>query len=87
MGDLKPLLVPETLRDALAAEAAREGVSLEVLAARAVERHHEAAEARAFFAERASRSDPEWLLRFLDRDDGEAPGPGDELPEGYRGTK
>lgn len=87
MSDLKPLLIPEELREALAAEAASEGVSVEAVGARAVEEHLEALKTRKFFEERAGRADPEWLMRFLDREDGEPPQPGDELPEGYKTTR
>ena len=83
MGELKPLLIPEELREALAAEAASEGLTLEAIAARAVEAHLQAIKARKFFEARAA-ADPEWLLRFLDRKGGEPPRPGDELPEGYK---
>ena len=84
MGELKPLLIPEDLREALAAEAALEGLTLEQIAARAVEAHLRAAKARRFFEERAGRGDPKWLLEFLDRDPGEPPRAGDETPLGYR---
>ena len=86
MGELKPLLIPEELREALAAEAVSEGVSLEAIAAQAVEAHLEAIRARKFFEARAGQSVPEWLLRFLDRGGGEAPRPDDELPEDYKRT-
>jgi hypothetical protein len=83
MAELKPLLVPEELREALAAEAANEGISLEAITVKAVEAHLEAIKTRKFFDERARRADPEWLMKFLDRPGGEPPQPGDELPEGY----
>lgn len=83
MAELKPLLVPEELREALAAEAANEGISLEAITMKAVEAHLEAIKTRKFFDERARRADPEWLMKFLDRPGGELPQPGDELPEGY----
>lgn len=83
MGELK-LSIPDELRDALAAEAASEGVSLDSLTVQAIEAYLESLKARRFFAERAARADPEWLKRFLDREGGEPPRPGDEIPEGYR---
>jgi len=83
MAELKPLLVPEELLEALAAEAANEGISLEAITVKAVEAHLEAIKTRKFFDERARRADPEWLMKFLDRAGGEPPQPGDELPEGY----
>lgn len=83
MGELKPLLIPEDLREALAAEAAIEGLSLEEIAARAVEAHLRAAKARRFVDERAGRADPKWLLQFLDRTSTRVPEPADDLPEGY----
>lgn len=87
MGELKPLMVPEELREALAAEAASEGVSLETIAVQAVEAHLEALKTRKFFEDKTRRADPEWLMKFLDREGGEAPRPGDELPEGYVRTR
>ncbi|MFM9863306.1 MAG: toxin-antitoxin system HicB family antitoxin [Micropepsaceae bacterium] len=83
MGELK-LNIPEDLREALAAEAASEGVSLDTLTTQAIEAYLEVLKTRRFFAERAANADPEWLKRFLDREGGEPPRPGDELPEGYR---
>lgn len=87
MGDLKPLMVPEELREALAAEAASEGVSLETITAQALEGHLQALKTRKFFEDKARRADPEWLMNFLDREGGEPPRPGDELPEGYIRTR
>lgn len=40
-----------------------------------------------FFEDKASRADPEWLMEFLDREGGEPPRTGDELPEGYVRTR
>lgn len=87
MGELKPLLIPEDLREALAAEAAIEGLTLDEIAARAVEAHLRAVKTRRFFEERAGRADPKWLLEFLDRVPARPPEPGDELPEGYQRTR
>lgn len=87
MSDLKPLMVPEELREALAAEAANEGISLEAIAVQAVEGHLEAIRTRKFFEDGARNAAPEWLMKFLDREGGEPPQPGDELPEGYVRTR
>ncbi len=84
MGELRPLLIPEELCEALAAEAANTGLSLEAVAAQAVEAHLEAIKTRRFFETRVAGSNPEWLLHFLNRSGGEPPRVGDELPEGYR---
>ena len=83
MGELRPLLLPEELCDALAAEAASDGLSLEALAAQAVEAHLEAIKTRKFFEARAAAADPGWLINFLNRSGGNPPRAGDELPEGY----
>jgi hypothetical protein len=80
-------MVPAELREALAAEADREGVSLEEIAAAAVAAHLEAARARKHFEDLAGRADPEWLMRFLERDGGLPPQEGDELPDGYQRTR
>jgi hypothetical protein len=82
MVDPKPLMIPDALREALAAEAANEGVSLEDITVQAVEAHLEAIKTRKFFEERRRRADPAWLLRFLDREGGLPPEPNDELPGG-----
>lgn len=86
MGELKPLHIPEELREALAVEAASKGVSVDAIAAQAVEAYLSAIRTRKFFEARAGSSDPEWLMRFLDRKDGEVPRLGDELPSGYKRT-
>lgn len=83
MGDMHPILVPDELREAFAAEAASEGLSVEAMVARAMQLHLEAIKTRKFFEERARKADPEWLMQFLSRDGGEPPQPGDELPDGY----
>jgi hypothetical protein len=87
MGELKPLMIPDELREKLAAEAAGEGISLEAMAVQAVERHLEAIKTRKFFDERKRNADPEWLMQFLNREGGEPPGAGDELPVGYARTR
>jgi Ni/Co efflux regulator RcnB len=84
MGELKPILIPEELRAALAAEAASEGLSLEEMSARAVQAHLDAIKSRKFFEERAGRRDGSRLLEILDRGGDEPPRPGDEIPESYR---
>jgi len=87
MGELKSLMIPEELREALVAEAASEGISLETITVQAVEAHLEALKTRKFFEDKARRADPEWLMQFLDREGGDPPRPGDELPEGYVRTR
>lgn len=87
MSELKSFMIPKELEDALAAEAASEGVSVETIVSQAIEAYLEAIKTRKFFAERARNADPEWLMTFLDREDGEPPQPGDELPEGYVRTR
>lgn len=87
MGELKPLMIPDELREALAAEAAGAGISLETIAVQAVEAHLEAIKTRKFFEDRKRRADPEWVMQFLNREGGEPPQPGDELPDGYVRTR
>jgi hypothetical protein len=87
MGELKPLMVPKELQEALAAEAASEGISLEAITVEALEAHLDALKTRKFFEDKTRRADPEWLMKFLEREGGEPPRPGDELPEGYVRTR
>ena len=84
MGELKPLLIPGDLREALADEAASEGVSLEQIAARAVEAYLEAIKTRKFFEDRAGRGNGQRLLDILNRVPERPPEPDDEIPEGYK---
>jgi antitoxin component HigA of HigAB toxin-antitoxin module len=64
-----------------AKEGSPEGDRLDVLATLV-----EAYEA-SYFEERARRADYEWFDRFMNREGGEPPRAGDELPPGYKRRK
>ncbi len=77
-----PLRMPEDLKAAVAAQAARAGVSLNQYLLSIVAAHAGSqAETERYFAARAARSSPEGALEVLDRAGrGNAPEPGDALP-------
>lgn len=79
-------LPPELAAEA--SEAARAaGESLAAFVARAVAYEVERERTDKFFAERRARADVAKALEILNRDGGEPPEPGDELPPGYRRTR
>jgi len=76
--DLPPELAAE------AAEAARAaGESLSAFVARAVAYEIEREKTEAFFAERRARANIARAQEILNRNGGQPPEPGDELPPGY----
>lgn len=71
-----------------AAEAARAaGESLSTFVARAVAFEIERERTDKFFAERRQRADIAKALELLNRNGGQPPEPGDELPPGYKRTR
>jgi uncharacterized protein (DUF1778 family) len=85
MSEAITIEAPEaTLREI--AEAARaEGLSVaEFMIKAASLRARDLADAQTFFGERAKGADFEAFDRILNREGGEPPRPGDELPEGYK---
>jgi hypothetical protein len=85
----KPLTID--LPDAVAQgaeEAARAaGESLETFVARAVAFEVERERTENFFAARRARADIARALQILNREGGERPQPGDELPAGYPSSR
>lgn len=77
-----PFRMPEDLKAAVAAQAARAGVSLNQYLLSIVAAHAGSqAEAERYFAARAARSSPARALEVLARAGrGQPPEPGDELP-------
>jgi hypothetical protein len=78
MADGVSIHLPKDLADELNAQAAREGASVDDLAARAVEAHLNALKTFAFFDRLKAEADFEALDRVLNRVGGEPPRPGDE---------
>ncbi len=74
--------LPDDLYDAVADMAAAVGESVEMFMVRAAEARVDKLKFCRLLEERACRADPQWLTKFLDREGGEPPQPGDELPEG-----
>lgn len=80
MADGSAIHVPKDLSDALAAEAARAGVSVDALAQEAIARHLEARKTLAHFASLKANADLDLLDRVLSREGGEAPAEDDRAP-------
>ncbi len=75
-----PLRLPLSLKAAIAALAARDGISMdEFIVMAAAEKLSAMHTAERFVAERRGRGDPDAAIRFLTREGGEPP-QGDELP-------
>ena len=75
------LRLPLSLKAAIAELAARDGTSMnQFIVMAAAEKLSAMHTAERFFAERRGNDNPEAAIRFLQRDGGEPPRPGDELP-------
>jgi hypothetical protein len=81
------LRLPRSTKANVERAAKRDGTSMNQLIATAVAEKLERLEAQAFFEERAKRADMEAFRNFMNREGGEPPREGDELPEGYVRTK
>jgi hypothetical protein len=75
--------LPEKLAHEAESAAAAAGESVEAFVARAVAFEIERERTDKFFAERRARANVARALDILNREGGEPPQPGDELPEGY----
>lgn len=76
-----PLRLPLSLKAAIAELAARDGTSMnQFIVMAAAEKLSAMHTAERFFSERRGQGNPEETIRFLQRDGGEPPRPGDELP-------
>lgn len=80
MADDAGIHLPKEVRSALAAEAARAGVSVDALAEEAVVRHLEARKTIAHFAALRANADWDLLDRVLSRQGGDAPADDDRAP-------
>lgn len=75
-----PLRLPKSLKDAVSRVAKRDGTSINQFIAIAVAEKLSALETAAFFEERKERADKEAFLKILNREGGEKPRSGDEMP-------
>lgn len=75
-----PLRLPQSLKEAVAKAAARDGVSINQFITLAVAEKLSAMDTARFFEERTGRADRERFRQLLNREGGETPQPGDELP-------
>ena len=77
------LRLPHSIKAAVVRLAKQDGVSMNQMIATAVAEKVAVLEAATFFEERAKRADFAAFDRIMNREGGEPPRPGDELPEGY----
>ena len=75
------LRLPISVKEAVADEAKRDGISMNQFIMLAVAEKLAALETARFFVERSERADMEQFRRTLHREGGEPPREGDELPE------
>ncbi len=75
------LRLPVSLKENLAQVAEKEGISINQFITLAVAEKLAVIETARFFNERADRADMDAFRRLLDRQGGEPPRAGDELPE------
>ncbi|RME59947.1 MAG: toxin-antitoxin system HicB family antitoxin [Caldilineae bacterium] len=73
------LRLPQSLKEAVAEAAARDGISMNQFIVLAVAEKLAAMDTLRFFQERAERADMERFRQILNREGGEPPRPGDEL--------
>lgn len=78
-----PLRLPDGLRKAVAELAKENGTSMNQFISMAVAEKVSAMKTTSYFKKRAKRADMEAFWALLNREGGEPPRVGDELPEGY----
>lgn len=81
-----PLRLPKSLKDEIERVAREDGVSINQFIVTAAAQKLSAMEAGRFFAERAERADMDVFWRVLNRQGGEPPREGDELPAQHSGA-
>lgn len=74
------LRLPQSLKAAVAEVAKRDGASINNFITLAIAEKLSAMETVRFFEERRNRADLDAFYRILNRQGGEAPRPGDEMP-------
>ncbi len=80
-----PLRLPLSLKAAVERLSKQDGTSMNQFVVMAVAEKVSAIETVDFFAERRARADMDAFDRIMNRQGGEPPQPGDELPEDYQG--
>lgn len=75
-----PLRLPQSLKEAVAAAAERDGISMNQFITLALAEKLAVIDTVRFFEERQARADRERFRQILNRSGGESPRPGDELP-------
>ena len=79
--------LPLSMKDAIARLAKQDGVSMNQMITIAVAEKLAVLDTIDNIKKRAARADYEWFDRFMNREGGEPPREGDELPEGYVRSK
>jgi hypothetical protein len=82
-----PLRLPEGLRKVVAEIAKEDGTSMNQFITLAVAEKISALKTAAYFEDRAKRANMQEFWQLLNRDGGEPPRSGDELPTGYVSLK
>ncbi len=75
-----PLRLPRSIKAAAENMARTEGISMNQFVATAVAEKLSVLSTAKFFQERAARAKPDAIDKILNRQNGEPPRPGDELP-------
>ena len=76
-----PLRMPLSLKAAVAKISEQDGTSMNQFLVVAAAEKLSAMQSETFFSDRKASADIDAFLRILNRDGGEPPQPGDELPE------
>lgn len=79
-----PLRLPRSLKDAVEKLSRKDGTSINQFVVMAVAEKISAMTTAEYFTERKARADMETFDRILNREEGEPPQPGDELPDNRR---
>lgn len=77
------LRLPQSIKDAVARAARRDGISMNQFMASAVAEKLAVFEGLDYLAQRAARADLKVFDEIMNRGGGEPPREGDELPDGY----
>ena len=77
------LRLPKSVKSGVQRLAKREGISMNQFMATAIAEKLAVLESLDYLEERAKRADLKLFDRFMSREGGEPPRPGDELPDGY----